>query len=256
MPDSFRSVRHWMSLGEYIYLQILGVTAAGTSTAAWTGMLDRRTGQWDQELLDVCGVRDEQLSEVRDPDQPITEVDAAVRRRWPALAGAAWFPVVSDGFSSNMGAGAFDESVVAASVATSGAMRVLVHGIPEEIPSGLWCYRVDGSRSLLGGAVNDVGRVVSWLQSTVRFLPEDDFNLILAARRRPAPRLYCLTSPESAARDGRPTRGQCSREFPQPRRAQCFPAEPWKASRSRTPGSPNNCNRWPVNRNGSWQAAG
>jgi gluconokinase len=89
--------------------------------------------------------------------------------------------VVSDGFSSNMGAGAVDESAVAASVATSGAMRVLVRGIPEEIPSGLWCYRVDRSRSLLGGAVNDVGRVVSWLQSTVRFLPEDDFNLILAA---------------------------------------------------------------------------
>jgi len=184
MPDTFRSVRHWMSLGEYIYLQILGLTAAGTSTAAWTGMLDRRTGQWDQELLDVCGVREEQLSEVRDPDQPITEVDAAVRRRWLALAGAAWFPVLSDGFSSNMGAGAVHESAVAASVATSGAMRVLVHGIPEEIPSGLWCYRVDGSRSLLGGAVNDVGRVVSWLQSTVRFLPEDDFNLILAAARQ------------------------------------------------------------------------
>jgi gluconokinase len=89
--------------------------------------------------------------------------------------------VLSDGFSSNMGAGAVDESAVAASVATSGAMRVLVHGIPEEIPSGLWCYRVDGSRSLLGGAVNDVGRVVSWLESMVRFLPEDDFNLILAA---------------------------------------------------------------------------
>jgi gluconokinase len=89
--------------------------------------------------------------------------------------------VVSDGFSSNMGAGAVDESAVAASVATSGAMRVLMHSIPEEIPSGLWCYRVDGSRSVLGGAVNDVGRVVSWLESTVRFLSEDDFNPILAA---------------------------------------------------------------------------
>jgi gluconokinase len=184
MPDTFRCVHHWMSLGEYIYLQILGVTAAGTSTAAWTGMLDRRTGLWDQELLDVCGVGEEQLSEVRDPDQPITEVDAAVRR-WPALAGAAWFPVVSDGFSSNMGAGAVDESAVAASVATSGAMRVLVHSIPEEIPSGLWCYRVDGSRSLLGGAVNDVGRVVSWLESTVRLSPEEDVNLILVAAPQP-----------------------------------------------------------------------
>jgi gluconokinase len=37
VPETFGSVQHWMSLGEYIYLQILGVTAAGTSTAAWTG---------------------------------------------------------------------------------------------------------------------------------------------------------------------------------------------------------------------------
>jgi len=50
-PDTFAAVRQWMSLGEYVYLQLLGVTAAGTSTAAWTGMLDRRTGRWDPELL-------------------------------------------------------------------------------------------------------------------------------------------------------------------------------------------------------------
>jgi gluconokinase len=116
---------------------------------------------WDLELLDVCGVDVKQMSEVRDPDQPFTEVDAAVRGRWPALAGASWFPVISDGFSCNIGAGAADESAIAASAATSGAMRVLVPGIPQEIPSGLWCYRIDRSRSLLGGAVNDVGRVVS-----------------------------------------------------------------------------------------------
>ena len=169
MPDTFSSVRHWMSLGEYIYLQILGVTAAGTSTAAWTGMLDRRTGQWDQELLDVCGVRVEQLSEVRDPDQPITEVDAAVRRRWPA-----WLKRLVPGglrrLLQQYGRRRVDESAVAASVATSGAMRVLVHSIPEEIPSGLVLSRRRLALAV-GWAVNDVGRVVSWLESTVRFLP-------------------------------------------------------------------------------------
>ena len=81
------------------------------------------------------------------------------------LAGASRFPVVLIDFSSNIGAGARGESTLAASVATSGAMRVLVDGIPEEIPSGLWCYRIDRSRSLLGRAVNDVGRVVNWLES-------------------------------------------------------------------------------------------
>jgi gluconokinase len=74
-------------------------------------------------------------------------------------------PGGSDRFLKHVGAGARDESTVAASVATSGAMRVLVDGIPEEIPSSLWCYRIDRSRSLLGRAVNDVGRVVNWLES-------------------------------------------------------------------------------------------
>src|SRR4051812_33193247 len=50
-PDTFRSAHRWMSLGEYVYLRLLGTTVAGSSTAAWTGMLDRRTGQWDLELL-------------------------------------------------------------------------------------------------------------------------------------------------------------------------------------------------------------
>jgi len=180
-PDVFALAQRWMSLGEYVYLQILGVTAAGTSTAAWTGLLDRRTGAWDAELLDAAGVRLDQLSEVRDPDQPLTGVDDAVRKRWPALVGAAWFPVVADGLSSNLGVGAWDESAIAAAVATSGAMRVLVRQMPEELPPGLWCYRVDRERSLLGGAVNDVGRAVSWLSSTVQVEDEPGLDAIMAA---------------------------------------------------------------------------
>jgi gluconokinase len=130
----------------------------------------------------------------------LTEVDAEIRIIWPSLAGAGWFPVISDGFASNVGAGAVDESAIAASVATSGAMRVLVHQIPDEIPSGLWCYRVDASRALLGGAVNDVGRVVSWLESTVPLRPGDDVNVFLAAPPDPSHRR--AASPGSAALGG------------------------------------------------------
>lgn len=185
-PDTFGGVRHWMSLGEYVWLRILGVTAAATSTAAWTGMLDRRTGDWDHKLLDACGVSAEQLSEIRNPDRPIDDVDRAVGRKWPALKDTVWFPVIADGFSSNVGAGARDESTVALSAATSGAMRVLVAGVPEKIPAGLWCYRVDASHSLLGGALNDVGRAMSWLTSTLQLSRESDLNELLLARPEPA----------------------------------------------------------------------
>jgi gluconokinase len=35
----------------------------------------------------------------------------------------------------------------------------------------LWNYRVDAGRTLLGGAINDVGRAVDWAQSTLRLSP-------------------------------------------------------------------------------------
>lgn len=177
-PHRFGAARRWLSLGEYAYLRLLGTTAAGTSTAAWTGMLDRRTGRWDPEMLTAAGVGADQLSEVRDPDHPLTDVDADVAKRWPALDGARWFAPIPDGFASNLGAGADDATTAAVAAATSGAVRVLVPGVPEQFPSGLWCYRVDSRRSLLGGALNDVGRVVSWLQATMALGDADQDQLM------------------------------------------------------------------------------
>lgn len=167
-PGVFAAATRWMSLGEYVYLRLLGTTAAGTSIAAWTGMLDRRTGRWDDELVAAAGLRTGQLGEIRDPAQPFDDAGAVVASRWPALARSMWLPVVADGIASNIGAGATGEQAAALSAATSGAIRVLLHHIPATVPAGLWCYRVDRDRSLLGGAVNDVGRVVSWLSQTLR----------------------------------------------------------------------------------------
>lgn len=165
-------VARWMSLGEYIYLRLLGVTAVGTATASWTGMIDRRTGQWDPEMVAAAGISVDQLSEIRDPDEPLTDgaIDA---RRWPALADAAFYPVIADGLASNIGPVPPGASACVLGASTSGAMRVLLPQHPDRVPDGLWCYRVDRNRSLLGGAINDAGRVPAWLASILQ-LPEQD----------------------------------------------------------------------------------
>lgn len=187
-PEVSARTATWMSLGEYVHRRLLGTTAASTPTAAWTGLLDRRTGRWDEELLAASGTTAQRLSPVQDPGVAIGGVDGArVARRWPALAHAAWFPAVADGLSSNLGTGAGDASSMALAAATSGAVRVLVPGVPERVPEGLWCYRVDARRSLLGGAVNDVGRLVAWAQATLR-LPEDDAALDAVLAADPDPR--------------------------------------------------------------------
>lgn len=168
-PRVFGAAAGWWSLGEYVLARLVGTPLAGISTAAWTGLLDRRTGGYDAGLLDAVGVDVAQLSPPRDPDDP---APAAAPTRWPALAQAVWFPVITDGFASNVGAGATGPTTVAASTATSGALRVLLDGPAEPLPFGLWNYRVDARRTLLGGAINDVGRAISWVQDTVRLGPD------------------------------------------------------------------------------------
>jgi gluconokinase len=154
----------WWSLGEYVLARLVGHPLAGTSTVAWTGLLDRRTGELDAELLAAAGVGPEQLCPPRDVTEP---APSAAPARWPALARAAWFPVVTDGLASNVGSGATDATVITASTATSGALRVVLDGPADPLPFGLWNYRVDARCTLLGGAINDVGRAVSWAQSTL-----------------------------------------------------------------------------------------
>lgn len=168
--DAFGRARRWMSLGEYAWLKLLGTTAAGTSVAAWTGMLNRHECTWDTTLCEVVGVDVEQFSPIAHPSQPLTP-RSAVSATWPTLADAVWFAPLSDGHTQQMGAGATDSSQLVISAATSGAMRVIVTGTVDDLPRGLWCYRIDEDRSILGGALNDVGRAISWLTDTL-VLPE------------------------------------------------------------------------------------
>lgn len=177
---TFEKVRRWVSLGEYALLRIIGTTAAGTSTAAWTGMLNRREGTWDAALLDLVGVDVEQLSPIAPPSQPLVPA-VSVAHEWPALADAVWFAPISDGHSQSIGAGSVDASTMVLSAATSGAMRVLVEGDLDNLPRGLWCNRIDETSSILGGALNDVGRAVTWLESTLRLPSSDELSALLVA---------------------------------------------------------------------------
>lgn len=170
--DAFARTRRWLSLGEYAWLRIIGTTAAGTSTAAWTGMLNRHTCTWDEPLAATVGVPIEKLSAIAHPSQPLRPA-LDVARIWPTLADAVWFAPVADGHTQSFGAGATDSSRLVLSAATSGALRRVITGSVDDLPRGLWCYRLDEERSILGGAINDVGRAMTWLENTLR-LPEQE----------------------------------------------------------------------------------
>ncbi|HZK04842.1 MAG TPA: gluconokinase [Actinomycetaceae bacterium] len=183
-PGTFGRVTRWMSLGGYAWLRLIGTTAAGTSTAAWTGMLNRAEGTWDTALCELVGVDKDSLSQIAPPSSPLEAVHD-VSGRWPRLANAVWFAPISDGHAQSIGAGSTDSGTMVLSAATSGAMRVLVDADVTNLPRGVWCNRIDERRSILGGALNDVGRAFTWLEDTLRLPPQDEIDAYLADDPKP-----------------------------------------------------------------------
>jgi gluconokinase len=187
-PEVMERAAHFLSLGDYVLRALTGALGTGTSTAAWTGLVDRHTAQWYPELVEICGITLEQLPPIHHLDQPLEVSDkqrARLAKRWPALADASWFATIADGLAANVGLGAHDETAIGASCATSGALRVLVRVMPEELPPGLWCYRVSHDRALIGGALNDVGRALAWADVTLALDQVDPDDLADALTAEP-----------------------------------------------------------------------
>jgi len=179
-PQALNESKYWLSLGEFVYLHLLGQRAVSFSTAAWTGLLNRRGLAWDEDLLGALPIDPASLSPLHDTSEPLRGLSKTYARRWPALKNAAWFPAVADGFSSNVGSAALDGRTLALSLGTSGAVRALLERVPD-VPEGLWCYAVDRRRSLLGGALNDGGRAIAWLRGVLALPPVDQLGAVITA---------------------------------------------------------------------------
>jgi gluconokinase len=148
------------------------------SLASWTGMLNRATLEWDDEVLSIAGVRRAQLSPLaREPNGTLKE---NYRARWRALTNAKFFAAWGDGATANIGSGCVDARRAALTLGTSGAVRVVAPR-DSSIPNGLWLYCVDDRRGLLGGSLNNSGNVFAYLQQILKLPAGAALEVALAA---------------------------------------------------------------------------
>ena len=196
-----RRVASWQSLSSLCLRRWTGGEAAppgpiSYSEASWTGLFDFRTCRWHEDAMDVLsrgGVAPGLLPRVCDFD----EVRGRLRERseyydrWPEMRGARFYLGVGDGAAANIGSKCGAPDRIAVTIGTSAAARVClplsVGGDDRDVrlPPGLFCYRVDRRRVLVGGALTDGGSVVAWLRTLLRLEDEDRFAacMVEAARR-------------------------------------------------------------------------
>jgi len=185
-PDVFKRTAMWLSFSDFAAMKLTGGPTTSVSMASATGIFDIRRCGWDEELIKFLKVKNSQFPPIGGEAETF-RLEAKYARRWPRLKNSRWFPAIGDGAANNIGAGCTMGSKAALMVGTSGAMRVAYGGEPpEEIPSGLWCYRVDRKRVIVGGALSDGGGLYHWLKDNLRTHASDDKVEAEIARRPPA----------------------------------------------------------------------
>ena len=170
----FEASARWMSFGEYLFEEFFGAAHASTSMLSATGLWNSNTQSYDAELVAHLGLRQEQLADLSLLDAPASGLKPQYAGRWPLFAGIPWFPAIGDGAANNIGCGCDRPNEFALMVGTTGAMRAVFEEASVEIPQGLWCYRLDPKRFVLGGALSNGGKVFEWVMD--RFQMPDDWE--------------------------------------------------------------------------------
>ena len=161
----FRHTEKWLSFSDYCQLRLCGDASTSISMASATGIFDQRAKQWDAELLRHLKIERSQLPLFSNGG---IELIPKFKKRWPLLKDAGWLPSIGDGAANNVGSACVTKNRATLMVGTSGAMRVAYKGDPpKKLPHGLWCYRIDEKRVIVGGALSDGGGLYALLKKNL-----------------------------------------------------------------------------------------
>ncbi len=170
-PELFARVDRWVSPAEWLQWQLTGHATCALGMATGTGLFDPRLCEWSPEMLRLVGLREEQLLPIS--DEPTN---------W---LGSEFFPGIGDGGASNLGCGATEPGLAAINFGTSAALRVMRDGPGIQAPFGLFAYRVDLDRYLVGGAVSNAGNLHAWCKRELRLPSEAEIEAAMIERSTP-----------------------------------------------------------------------
>ena len=184
--EVFNKTAKWLSFCDYVWLKFFGTAKTSVSMASGTGIFDVRRNDWDDELLEYLKITRDNLPEIVESDNETFQLNDKYAKRWSVLKNAKWFTAIGDGAANNIGANCLKKEKAALMIGTSGAMRVAFEGeVPDKIPFGLWCYRIDRKRIIIGGALSNGGGLYYWLKKNFRLKKNDDKTEAKIEKRMP-----------------------------------------------------------------------
>ncbi len=170
-PELFNQASQFIDIKTYVFQKLFHTYQMDYSIASATGLFNIFNLDWDQQALEVAGVTRQQLPELVEPTDYVKGIDPIYGELTGIGAEVPFIFGASDGVLSNLGVNAIDPGVVAVTIGTSGAVRVVVDH-PVVDPNGkLFCYALTKDKWVVGGPVNNGGIVFRWVRDQL-FAPE------------------------------------------------------------------------------------
>lgn len=167
--EAYENATYYMTFKEYLLQKWFGKSAIDYSMASSTGLLNVKTLDWDEEALDMAGIKREQLSPIVPPTEVFTNIRETVANETGIPAEMPFVIGAADGQLANLGSGATSPGEVNVSMGTSGAIRQFVEGAPVNDEMETFTYAFSEDTSIIGGPTNNGGIVLQWFKDMIEF---------------------------------------------------------------------------------------
>jgi xylulokinase len=170
-PERYARVRRLLLPKDYIRLELTGEAASDASDAAGTLLLDLRSRDWSDEVLQALEIPRAWLPRVFEGPQITGQLRPALAAELGLPAG---LPVVAgggDNAAAAVGTGIIRDGVISASLGTSGVLFAHSDTIRRDEEGRLhtFCHAVPGAYHLMAVTLS-AGGAFQWLRNSVRAL--------------------------------------------------------------------------------------
>lgn len=163
-PEIFNKAYKFISIKEYIFYKFFGQYIVDYSVASSSGMFNIFDLNWDKEALKILGISEERLSK----PYPTTYIVKNLKDEYSNETGiekdTAFVLGASDGCLANLGSKAIRKGAAAATIGTSGAIRVAFDKPVTDSRGRVFCYVLTENKYIVGGPMNNGGIVYRWFR--------------------------------------------------------------------------------------------
>lgn len=167
--EAYNKATYFATMKEYLLHKWFGKRVVDFSMASSTGLMNIKQLDWDEKVLEIAGVKREQLSEIVPPTTILTGMVPEVTEEIGLPSDHPFVIGGADGQMANLGSGATSAGEVNISVGTSGAIRQFVQGSPINEDMETFTYAFSKDFSIIGGATNNGGITLQWFKDLIEF---------------------------------------------------------------------------------------